>query len=154
MTTITKKAVLKKVTPKKIAKVKKEVDPKGEIWLNDKQMYEVDGERAKLLTEACDLNRIKKNAEKRLAEIRKEIDINDKGVYVNYNNDQLTVVESIPKSDIDPKELYAYMLKEKKLESFWTSVKVGITELKKHLSEGIVDGLRHDLDPVLKFTYK
>jgi hypothetical protein len=139
---------MKKLIKKKAVEVKEEIikDEFGRIVLSDK--------KADLLEEACTLNLLKKKAEDRLKEIKTELGLTEKGVYINSKNNQLTISLSVNKSDVEPQTIYKKFHKLKQLDNFWNCVKVSITELGKYLPKDEIDGLRTELEPTVRYSYK
>lgn len=112
------------------------------------------GKKALLLAEGCKLNKVKKDAEKRLKEIKEEIDIAVEGTYTNEVGDKLVVSESDNYTDIDPKDVKMYLKNNKMLKRFSETIKVQLTPLKKLVPESVYDTWRSKLDPTLKFSWK
>jgi len=112
------------------------------------------GEKGILLAEACKLNKLKKSAEKRIKEIKKEFELTKKGEYSNKAGDILVLSSSDTFTEIDPEKLYKRFEKNRKKKKFWTVVKVQITPLKKLIPETSIEKLREKLNPVLKWSFK
>ena len=114
----------------------------------------IKGKKALLLAEGCKLNKIKKDAEKRLKEIKIEIDFKKDGTYKNEAGDELVVSESEKFSDIQPKKVLVYLKKMKMMSRFPEVIKVQITPLKKIIPESTYAKWRTKLDPIIKFSWK
>lgn len=112
------------------------------------------GKKALLIAEGCKLNKTKSDAEKRLKEIKIEIDITSEGTYKNDAGDVLVVSESDNFSDIEPKKVLAYLKKMKMAARFPEVIKVQITALKKLVPETVIAKWRTPLDPTIKFSWK
>ena len=118
--------------------------------------YLLKGEEALLLAEACKLDKQRKDAEKRLKEIKKAFtDLKEKGEYSNSAGDRVIVSFRDKYTEMEPKEVQK-LLKSKKLgKYFWKCVKIALTETKKYLTEKEIDDLRTKLDPPIKaFSFK
>jgi hypothetical protein len=133
---------------KKIKKVKKTAPKKEE------HSFLLTGDKALLIAEGCKINKQKKDIEKRLTEIKKDLDLNVAGDYSNSAGDVVNVSLVSKFTDPDPKEFYSIMKKKKLGKFFWNCVKVGITEAKKYTTEKELNNLRTELDPTKKFTFK
>jgi len=133
---------------KKIIKKKTKVDTSDPWTLTD--------EKGLLLSEACKLDKEKKDIEKRLKEIKEELNpiLKNEGVYSNNAGDRVTVSFREKYTDVEPKELYNLMKKKKLVKFFWKSVKVGLTEAKKYNSEKEINDLRKKLDPIKALSFK
>lgn len=119
-----------------------------------KETFVLEGKEALLLAEGCKQNKIKKEAESRLAEIRDEIGLKKEGVYTNSAGDKLDV-STLPKfSDVNPKDVLDYLKKIKMTARFPEVIKVQITPLRKIVPESTIDGWRVELDPTIKFSWK
>jgi len=114
------------------------------------------GKKAVLLAEACKLTTIKKNAEKRIKQIKTEMDLKNAGEYVNEANDKLVLSESDKFSDIDARKLYnKFKAKSKAMEmKFFSIVKVQVGPLGKILPQSVIDKMRFRLDPIKKWSFK
>ncbi len=110
--------------------------------------------KALLLAEGCKLNKVKKDAEKRLKEIKTEIELTDEGTYKNEAGDQLVISESERFSDIEPKKVLAYLKKMKMTSRFPDVIKIQITPLKKVVPETVIAKWRSPLDPTTRFSWK
>jgi hypothetical protein len=114
----------------------------------------LEGKKALLLAEACKLNKIKKDAEDRLKEIKTELDLKEAGKYKNEAGDRLTIAETEKFSEINPKTVFDHMKKERMLVHFPSVVKVQITPLKKVVPETIFNRWRKKLSPTLRWAFK
>jgi hypothetical protein len=112
------------------------------------------GDKAVLLAEGCKINKEKKKAEKRLAEIKKEIGIKAPGTYVNKAGDELVIAETEKWSDISPKKVLDYLKKNRLSNRFPEVVKVQMAPLKKLVPETIIEKWRFPLDSILRWTWK
>lgn len=112
------------------------------------------GKKALLLAEGCKINKEKKKLEKRLAEIKAEIDLKVPDTYLNEAGDELTVSEVPNFSDVDPKKVIDYLRKQKLSTRFPEVVKVQITALRKIVPESVFSKWRIALDSSMKFTWK
>ena len=112
------------------------------------------GKKALLIAEGCKLNKIKKDAEKRLKQIKNELDITVEGTYKNEANDTLVVSIADNFTDIDPMKVLAYLKRIKMAGRFTETIKVQITPLKKIVPESIIAKWRSSLDPTTKFSFK
>jgi hypothetical protein len=129
---------------KKIIKKKTNVDP-----------FRLTGDDALLLAEACKLDKQRKEAEKRLKEIKKSLVAIEKvGQYYNDAGDKLDFSERDNYTPIDSKELYEVMKKQKVGKFFWSCVKPNLTDVKKYVSETKINKLRKKLDPTPVFSFK
>ena len=115
-----------------MAKIKKKT--------TDSNPYLLKGEEALLLAEACKLDKQRKDAEKRLKEIKKAFtDLKEKGEYSNSAGDHVIVSFRDKYTEMEPKEVQK-LLKSKKLgKYFWKCVKIALTETKKYLTEKEID---------------
>ena len=114
----------------------------------------IKGRKALLLAEGCKLNKIKKDAENRLKEIKAEIEFNSSGTYKNEAGDQLVIAETKKFSDIPPKKVLDYLKKMKMNSRFPEVIKVQLTPLKKVVPETIISKWRTPLDSVLRWSWK
>lgn len=112
------------------------------------------GKKALLLAEGAKLNKVKKEAEKRLSEIRAELDIKEAGTYKNEAGDMLAVSVMVKFSDIDPKNVMSYLKKMKMAARFPDVIKVQLTPLRKIVPESIINKWQIPLDPIIKFSWK
>ena len=112
------------------------------------------GKKALLLAEGCKLNKVKKDAEKRLKEIKTEIELEKEGTYKNEAGDQLIVSVTEKFSDITPKKVMDYLKKMKMGSRFPETIKVQITPLKKIVPESVIAKWRTPLDPTIKYSWK
>lgn len=119
----------------------------------DESIFTLTGDKALLLAEGCKLNKQKKEAEKRLKEIKKSLDLKVAGQYTNSAGDKLnfTVVSNL--TDPEPEDFYKEMKKKKLKAFFWKCIKVSITEAKKYLTEKEMNKLRAPLDPTQKYSF-
>lgn len=137
---MTKKITLKTKKPKKV--------------IEQEHSFLLTGDNALLLAEGCKLNKQKKDIDKRLAEIKKSLNLEIAGDYSNLVGDEVNFA-LIPKlTDPDPKEFHSLMKSKKLTKFFWGCVKVGLTEAKKYVTEKELNNLRTELDPVKKYTFK
>ena len=129
---------------KKIIKKKTKADP-----------FKLTGNEGLLLAEACKLDKQRKEAEKRLKEIKKSFTSVEKvGQYYNDAGDKLDFSERDNYTPIDSKELYDLMKKRKISKFFWGCVKPGLTETKQYIPVKEIDKLRQKLDPTPVFSFK
>ena len=119
-----------------------------------KKTYMLEGKNALLLAEGVKFNKIKKDAEKRLSEIKEKIGIKEEGIYKNEVGDILDVSVMDKNSDIEPKKVLAYLKKMKMTSRFSEVIKVQITPLKKIVPESIIEGWQIKLDPIIKYSWK
>lgn len=133
---------------KKIKKVKKAAPKKEE------HSFLLKGDKALLLAEGCKINKQKKDIEKRLNEIKKELDFKIAGDYSNSAGDVVNFSLVQKYTDPDPKEFHSVLKKKKLGKFFWSCVKVAITEAKKYTTEKELNNLRVELDSTPKFTFK
>lgn len=121
----------------------------------DSDPFLLKGNDALLLAEACKLDKQRKDAEKRLKEIKASFQgLTQKGEYSNSAGDRVVVSYRDAYTDIEPKEVQK-LLKTKKLgKYFFKCVKVALTETKKYLNEKEIEGLREKLDPIKAFSFK
>ena len=114
------------------------------------------GKMALLLAEGCKLNKQKKEIEKRLEEIKKEIEINSPGDYVNEAKDALNVAEVERFSDVSPKDVLDWLKRQKPsmVSKFPETVKVQITQLERFVPKSVINGWRFPLDSTLRWTWK
>ena len=82
------------------------------------------GKKALLIAEGCKLNKKKKDAEKRLAEIKIEIDLTADGTYKNEAGDSLVISSSEKFTEIEPKKVLAYLKKMKMGARFPETIKI------------------------------
>jgi len=119
-----------------------------------KKTYMLEGKNALLLAEGVKFNKIKKDAEKRLSEIKEKIGIKEEGIYKNEVGDILDVSVMDKNSDIEPKKVLAYLKKMKMTSRFSEVIKVQITPLKKIVPESVIEGWQIKLDPIIKYSWK
>jgi len=112
------------------------------------------GKKALLIAEACKLDKQKKAAEKRIKEIKAEIDLNKDGTYKNEAGDSLVISSAEKFTDIEPKKVMAYLKKMKMQARFSETIKVQITPLKKLVPESTIATWRKPLDPTIKYSWK
>jgi hypothetical protein len=113
------------------------------------------GDKALLLAEGAKLNKEKKAAEKRLAEIKIEMKLKEEGVYKNKAGDELTLVFSDAYSEIDPEKLFNLFVKNRKKRKFWSVVKVHLGALGKIVPASSIAAMRTKLDkPITKWTFR
>jgi len=114
------------------------------------------GKKALLLAEACKLNVTKKNAEKRIKQIKIEMDLKNAGEYVNEANDKLVLAESDKFTDIDARKLYNKLKKKSKSMEmkFFTVVKVQVGPLEKIMPKTVIGRMRSKLDPIKRWSFK
>lgn len=120
----------------------------------EKDPWNLTGEKAALLSEACQLDKDKKFAEKRIKEIKKILDLKEKGTYHNSSGDSVIITEQKKQTEPEPKEVYKYMKTKKIARHFWKCVKVQITEIKKYIAENELAKFQDDLDPIKKWSFK
>jgi len=136
-----------------MVKIKKIIKKVNETKQEDGTIL-LKGKKALLLAEGCKLTKTKKNAEKRIKEIRKEIDLNKAAEYINDANDKLVISESDKFSDVDPKKLYNKFKTKKMITKYFTIVKVQIGPLEKLMPKSIIAKMRTKLDPIEKWSWK
>jgi len=119
-----------------------------------KTTHILEGKNALLLAEGAKLNKIKKEAEKRLTEIKKELGIKEPNTYKNEAGDALVVSIMDKNSDIEPKKVMAYLKKMKMTARFPEVIKVQLTPLRKIVPESIIEGWQIKLDPIIKYSWK
>ena len=119
-----------------------------------KTTYMLEGKNALLLAEGAKLNKIKKEAEKRLTEIKKELGIKEPNTYKNEAGDALVVSIMDKNSDIEPKKVMAYLKKMKMTARFPEVIKVQLTPLRKIVPESVIEGWQIKLDPIIKYSWK
>jgi len=119
-----------------------------------KKTYMLEGKNALLLAEGVKFNKIKKDAEKRLSEIKEKIGIKEEGIYKNEVGDILDVSVMDKNSDIEPKKVLTYLKKMKMTSRFSEVIKVQITPLKKIVPESVIEGWQIKLDPIIKYSWK
>jgi hypothetical protein len=112
------------------------------------------GSKALLLSEGCKLDAAKKEIEKRLKEIKEELNLEQEGQYTNSEGDRISISYTKNYSEPDPKEIYSLMKTKKLGKFFWKCVKLSITELKKYISENEVNSFRKELDPIKRHSFK
>jgi len=112
------------------------------------------GDQAELLAEACKLNKTKKDAEKRLGEIKGELKKLKPGDYTNRGGDTLNVSVTDKTSDVDAMSLFNYFKRKKQTSRFWACVKVQLGELRKQVPETTIDKWIDKLGETKKFTFK
>ncbi len=127
----------------KIIKNKTEVNP-----------FLLTGEKADLLTEGCFLNKENKKIEKRLSEIKKELDLSAKGTYFNEHGDEVVINFTPRKTDPEPKEIFKYMKAQRIARHFWKCVKIQMSEIKKFIAEEQMKDFQDELEPIKKHTFK
>jgi len=119
-----------------------------------KTTHILEGKNALLLAEGAKLNKIKKEAEKRLTEIKKELGIKEPNTYKNEAGDALVVSIMDKNSDIEPKKVMAYLKKMKMTARFPEVIKVQLTPLRKIVPESVIEGWQIKLDPIIKYSWK
>jgi len=119
-----------------------------------KTTYILEGTNALLLAEGCKLSKIKKDAEKRIAEIKKKIGLKEEGIYKNEVGDILDISVMDKNSDIEPKKVMAYLKKMKMTARFPEVIKVQLTPLRKIVPESVIEGWQIKLDPIIKYSWK
>ncbi len=146
--------MLKKIR-KKIAKA---VDIEETVSEDEPKMHNgmhlLEGDDALLLAEACKLDKSKKAADKRLKEIKIDLDLFLAGDYTNKAGDTVKVSSSAKKSEIDPLELFRLFKGKKIVKRFWSCIKVQLTPLKKVIATTEIEALQTDLDPIIKYSFK
>jgi hypothetical protein len=119
-----------------------------------KTTHILEGTNALLLAEGCKLSKIKKDAEKRIAEIKKKIGLKEEGIYKNEVGDILDISVMDKNSDIEPKKVMAYLKKMKMTARFPEVIKVQLTPLRKIVPESVIEGWQIKLDPIIKYSWK
>jgi tetrahydromethanopterin S-methyltransferase subunit G len=122
--------------------------------VQEKDPFLLTGNKALLLAEGCKIDKQKKDIEKRLKEIKDELELDLAGEYSNSAGDRLNLSFTPRFTDPDPKEVYAIMKTKKLGKFFWKCIKVGLTEAKKYVSEKELNKLRKELDPIKRHSFK
>ena len=138
-------------------KLKKKIVSKKEsekVYKQHQGMNLLENSKGLLLAEGCKLDKRKKAAEKRLKEIKKELDLTQKGDYTNRSGNIVKVTVVPKKSDIDPKRLHSLLVKKKMISRFWSCIKVQLTPLKKVIPESAIEKMQEDLDDIIKCSFK
>lgn len=117
-------------------------------------MPELKGNKALLLAEGCKLNKQKKEIDKRIAQIKKELKIKEAGTYTNLAGDELNVAEFDNFSDIDPAKVITYMRKQRMISRLPEVFKVKLTELRKIIPEDTIEGWRYPLSSSTRWSWK
>lgn len=114
----------------------------------------LEGNQAMLLAEGAKINTQIKALDKRFKEIKAELGTLPVGTYENQAKDKLVISETERFTDIDPKKVFDYLKKEKRMASFPGTVKVQITPLKKVIAASVFDKWRKPLDPIKRMSFK
>ena len=113
-----------------------------------------DDKQSLLLAEASKLNKAKKEIEDRLKKIKILFGPLEKGKYKNAAGDELTISETLKFTEIDPKKVFAYLKKDKRMSSFPGTVKVQLTPLKKVIPESVFAKWRKPMDSIMRWSFK
>ena len=108
--------------------------------------FKLTGDNALLLAEASKLSNQKKSAEKRIKEIKKEMNLSEEGIYSNTAGDKLTLAMSDAFTEIDPEKLFNQFVKNRKKGKFWSVVKVQLGALEKIVPSTSIAAMRTKLD--------
>jgi hypothetical protein len=112
------------------------------------------GKRGLLLAEGCKLSKEKKEIENRIKEIKKGLRISEAGSYTNDAGDVLVVAASEQYTEIDGKEVLAYLKTQKMGKRVWECLKVQVTPLKKLVPDEVIDKLREVKGISLRYCFK